>query len=458
MGVPPLLTAMLLLAHMNEAYVLQRACGMIKKKTMLLASTIKENQQLLSPVVPDLKGIPYKIIEVIPPEKIQSVRLRHIQLESSELANECKTLLTNGKADFSELASSLSICSYTKGKGGDLGWIDNNQALFDKVDEVPGRYIISDVINIPYELFNASLYMSKGDISVIPGRAVDSNGQEITRWHVLQVLDIMTKLTPSLFRRKKEVFKKVQTTSGLLHSTDSSSQKYSIDTMGCQMNTADSERMEAQMRELGYDKTSNSSEAHVVILNTCSIRDHAEQKVYSYVGPHALRKRNGEDVSIIVAGCVAQQEGEKIIKRFPEVDAVMGPQYANRIGDLLKSVFEGHQIIATDPAHQTEDVLPALRKSDISAFVNVIYGCNERCTYCVVPNTRGIEQSRSKDAIIAEVEDLVANGYKEITLLGQNIDSWGRDFNPKQKFAELLAAVGQVPDIKRVRFLTSHPK
>eukprot|EP00596_Hydrurales_sp_CCMP1899_P003871 CAMPEP_0119044434 /NCGR_PEP_ID=MMETSP1177-20130426/31420_1 /TAXON_ID=2985 /ORGANISM="Ochromonas sp, Strain CCMP1899" /LENGTH=454 /DNA_ID=CAMNT_0007014527 /DNA_START=628 /DNA_END=1992 /DNA_ORIENTATION=- len=234
--------------------------------------------------------------------------------------------------------------------------------------------------------------------------------------------------------------------------------KYSIETMGCQMNSADSERMEGSLKELGYTLADDSSTASVVILNTCSIRDHAEQKVYSYIGPHALRKRKGEDVSIIVAGCVAQQEGEVLARRFPAVDIVMGPQYANRIGDLLESVAEGMQVVATEAIYQMEDSNMARRKSDITAWVNVIYGCNERCTYCVVPTTRGVEQSRTKEAIVGEIAQLVSQGYREVTLLGQNVDSWGRDMNPKQKFADLLSAAAEVSGIDRVRFLTSHPK
>ena len=176
---------------------------------------------------------------------------------------------------------------------------------------------------------------------------------------------------------------------------------YTFETMGCQMNFADTERMEGQLQELGYIKVDDDSDnsADVVVLNTCAIRDHAEQKVYSKIGPYASKKRNGEDVSIIVAGCVAQQEGEQLARRFPEIDIIMGPQYAGRLSELMEQVAEGSQVVAVDAAYQTEDSTVAKRKSDISAWVNVIYGCNERCTYCVVPNTRGVEQSRTKEGI-----------------------------------------------------------
>lgn len=352
------------------------------------------------PIVPDLKNVPYRIKDIVSKDKIDSVRIRHIQLQSNELAQEIRSMISSGNGDFNELVNKLSLCPYSKDRDGDLGWLSVN------VEEEHDW--------VPRELINAACYMHKGDINIVKSISRDESGA--SSWHVVQLVDVITKLSPTLVKKKKE----------FLQQMPAGKRKYSIDTMGCQMNVADSERIEAQMKDLGYLRTENSQESNVVIINTCSIRDHAEQKVYSYIGPHAVRKRKGEDVSIIIAGCVAQQEGETIIRRFPEVDVVMGPQYANRMTDLLQSVYDGHQIVATDPAYQSEDVVPALRKSDITAYVNVIYGCNERCTYCVVPNTRGVEQSRTKEAITAEIEELVAQGFMEVTLLGQNIDAWGR--------------------------------
>jgi tRNA-2-methylthio-N6-dimethylallyladenosine synthase len=201
---------------------------------------------------------------------------------------------------------------------------------------------------------------------------------------------------------------------------------YKVETMGCQMNIADSERMEGQLQNLGirpFDEIKDKGKkADMVVLNTCSIRDHAEQKVYSYIGPYAKRKREGEDVTIIVAGCVAQQEGEALLRRAPEVDLVMGPQYANRLGDLLEDVANGNQVVATEASHIMEDSTKPRRSSTVAAWVNVIYGCNERCTYCIVPTTRGVEQSRPVESIVQEVTELVEQGYKEVTLLGQNIE------------------------------------
>jgi tRNA-2-methylthio-N6-dimethylallyladenosine synthase len=199
---------------------------------------------------------------------------------------------------------------------------------------------------------------------------------------------------------------------------------YKMETMGCQMNIADSERMEGQLKALGIRPLGNDEQRKpdLVVLNTCSIRDHAEQKVYSYIGPHAKRKREGEDVAIVVAGCVAQQEGQMLLRRAPEVDLVMGPQYANRLADLLEDVSNGNQVVATEASHIMEDSTKPRRGSTVAAWVNVIYGCNERCTYCIVPTTRGVEQSRPVESIVQEVEELVSQGYKEVTLLGQNIE------------------------------------
>ena len=210
-----------------------------------------------------------------------------------------------------------------------------------------------------------------------------------------------------------------------------------------------------------YNNIGSSSDADVVVLNTCSIRDHAEQKVYDALGPHAARKRRGEPVAIVVSGCVAQQEGEALLRRVPEIDLVMGPQYTGRLADLLEGVGRGHQIVATDPTLITEDLSRPVRGHATRAWVNVIHGCNEHCTYCVVPGVRGVEQSRSMEAILRECLALAEAGYREITLLGQNIDAYGRDMQPKRNFAGLLRYLNKnihPGTIERIRYVTSHPR
>jgi tRNA-2-methylthio-N6-dimethylallyladenosine synthase len=244
-----------------------------------------------------------------------------------------------------------------------------------------------------------------------------------------------------------------------------SSRRYHITTFGCQMNKADSERMAGILEDMGFEWSEDPNDANVILYNTCTIRDNAEQKVYSYLGRQAKRKHKEPDLTLVVAGCVAQQEGESLLRRVPELDLVMGPQHANRLKDLLESVFEGNQVVATEEVHILEDITQPRRDSKVTAWVNVIYGCNERCTYCVVPNVRGVEQSRTPEAIRAEIETLGKQGYKEITLLGQNIDAYGRDLpgsTPEGRhlhtLTDLLYYVHDVPGIERIRFATSHPR
>ncbi|WP_448571854.1 tRNA (N6-isopentenyl adenosine(37)-C2)-methylthiotransferase MiaB [Trichothermofontia sp.] len=243
------------------------------------------------------------------------------------------------------------------------------------------------------------------------------------------------------------------------------SRRYHITTFGCQMNKADSERMAGILEDMGYAWADTPDEANVILYNTCTIRDNAEQKVYSYLGRQAKRKQVEPDLTLVVAGCVAQQEGEALLRRVPEVDLVMGPQYANRLRDLLEQVAQGNQVVATEPIAIMEDITKPRRDSTVTAWVNVIYGCNERCTYCVVPGVRGVEQSRTPEAIRAEMERLGQQGYKEVTLLGQNIDAYGRDLpgvTPEGRhqytLTDLLYYVHDVPGIERIRFATSHPR
>ncbi|MEA5418982.1 tRNA (N6-isopentenyl adenosine(37)-C2)-methylthiotransferase MiaB [Spirulina sp. CCNP1310] len=240
---------------------------------------------------------------------------------------------------------------------------------------------------------------------------------------------------------------------------------YHVITFGCQMNKADSERMAGILDEMGMQATEDPNSADVVLYNTCTIRDNAEQKVYSYLGRQAKRKQSQPDLTLIVAGCVAQQEGEQLLRRVPELDLVMGPQHANRLGDLLEQVFAGQQVVATEEIAIVEDITKPRRDSDVTAWVNVIYGCNERCTYCVVPGVRGVEQSRTPEAIRAEIEGLAQQGFKEITLLGQNIDAYGRDLpgstadgRHQHTLTDLLYFIHDVPGIERIRFATSHPR
>lgn len=241
--------------------------------------------------------------------------------------------------------------------------------------------------------------------------------------------------------------------------------RYNITTFGCQMNKADSERMAGILENMGFEFTEDPNNANLIIYNTCTIRDNAEQKVYSYLGRQAKRKQHEPDLTLVVAGCVAQQEGEMLLRRVPELDLVMGPQHANRLDSLLDQVFAGNQVVATEPIHIYEDITKPRRESNVSAWVNIIYGCNERCSYCVVPSVRGVEQSRTPESIKAEIEDIARQGFKEVTLLGQNIDAYGRDLPGSTEtgrnlhtLTDLLYYIHDVEGIDRIRFATSHPR
>jgi tRNA-2-methylthio-N6-dimethylallyladenosine synthase len=241
--------------------------------------------------------------------------------------------------------------------------------------------------------------------------------------------------------------------------------RYHITTFGCQMNKADSERMGGILESMGFSWCDDPLTSDLIVYNTCTIRDSAEQKVYSYLGRQVERKRQDPSLTLIVSGCLAQQEGEALLRRVPEIDLVMGPQHANRIDELLQQVFNGQQVVATEQIEILEDITKPRRDSTVSAWVNVIYGCNERCTYCVVPGVRGVEQSRTPDAIRSEITELGQQGYKEVTLLGQNIDAYGRDL-PGTKangqnlhtLTDLLYHIHDVEGVDRFRFATSHPR
>jgi len=244
--------------------------------------------------------------------------------------------------------------------------------------------------------------------------------------------------------------------------------RYHISTMGCQMNKADSERMAGVLEAAGWRPAADADSADVCVVNTCSIRDLSEQKVYSWAGRQAKRKREDPaGVRIVVAGCVAQQTGETLLRRMPEVDLVMGPQHVHRLAELLAQVELGSQVCATGELVIPEDITVPRRESDISAWVNVIYGCNENCSYCIVPSVRGREQSRKAPDIVREVAGLADAGYREVTLLGQNIDAYGRDLpgyaadgsgRKEWTFTDLLRAVHDETGIPRLRFATSHPR
>ncbi len=227
--------------------------------------------------------------------------------------------------------------------------------------------------------------------------------------------------------------------------------KVYIKTFGCQMNVHDSERMLGVLLNGGYQPTDEPREADLIIFNTCSIREKAEQKFYSQLGRTKHFKRKNPGLRIAVAGCIAQQEGETLRERFPYLDAVIGPQNISRVGEV-EALKEG--VFTDDNPDIAMEDLPAYRKEGVSAWVNIMYGCNNFCSYCVVPFTRGRERSRPISSIETEVRGLVEAGYLEVTLLGQNVNS----YRGEVRFPELLRRLNRIEGLERIRFVTSHPK
>ncbi len=218
------------------------------------------------------------------------------------------------------------------------------------------------------------------------------------------------------------------------------------------MNVHDSEKMAGVLRSEGYAEAENAKDADVIIFNTCSIRQKAEQKFFSELGRIKSLKKRRPDLKIAVAGCIAQQEGGKIIERAPHVDYVIGPQNINVLKDIITS--KSDSIFTDDNPFITEIELPVDRRDNVRAWVNIMYGCNNFCSYCIVPYTRGRERSRASQSIINEIKDLAEKGYKEVTLLGQNVNSYKSNVD----FPGLLKEINKIEGIKRIRFVTSHPK
>ena len=232
---------------------------------------------------------------------------------------------------------------------------------------------------------------------------------------------------------------------------------YRVKSFGCQMNVYDGERMGELLGTEGLTPAAEGAEADLVVLNTCHIREKAVEKVYSEIG--RMRREDGTSPLIAVAGCVAQAEGDEIMARAPSVRMVVGPQAYHRLPEMLKRADAGERVTDTDmPAIPKFDLLPARRRSGPSAFLTVMEGCDKFCTYCVVPYTRGAETSRPFASLVDEAMRLVDGGAREITLLGQNVNAWsGEDRGRAIGLDGLIRALAAIPDLRRIRYTTSHP-
>lgn len=237
---------------------------------------------------------------------------------------------------------------------------------------------------------------------------------------------------------------------------------YFIQTFGCQMNEHDSENLAGMLDAMGYEATLMTNDCDLIIYNTCAVRENAELKVYGNLGHLKLAKRKNPDLKIAVCGCMMQQPHvvKEIKSRYKHVDLVFGTHNLYKFPELLTNTMDSDKLLVDvwDVDGEVVEGLRSSRKFELKAFVNIMYGCNNFCTYCIVPYTRGRERSRTPEDIINEIKDLAAKGTKEITLLGQNVDSYGKTLEEDITFAELLRMVNEIEGIERIRFMTSHPK
>jgi len=233
---------------------------------------------------------------------------------------------------------------------------------------------------------------------------------------------------------------------------------FHLETFGCQMNAHDSEKVIGTLRQQGYRQVETEEEASLILYNTCSIRDKAEQKVFNRLNDYKKLHKQGKRFAVL--GCVAQQEGEKIFERAPYVSLVSGSASYRNLPQMLTRLEAGEARITGLDDRQTDETFETeftARQNPYRGYITIIEGCDKFCAYCVVPYTRGKERSRTTSSVLAEARQIVDQGYTEIQLLGQNVNSY-RDPEGKRSFAELLQAVGEIPGVRRVRFTTSHPR
>ncbi|MFW5976657.1 MAG: tRNA (N6-isopentenyl adenosine(37)-C2)-methylthiotransferase MiaB [Bacillota bacterium] len=238
--------------------------------------------------------------------------------------------------------------------------------------------------------------------------------------------------------------------------------KYYIITYGCQMNEHDSEKIAGMLEEIGYSKTDSLKNADLIFINTCTIRENAEDKVFGKVGSLKKYKRKNPDLIIGIGGCMMQTEtaAERIYKKHPQVDLIIGTHNIHKLPELIQNIENKDNRIyeVWEEAQGLIPDIPSRREGDYKAWVSIIRGCNNFCSYCIVPYVRGRERSRAPETIIKEIKSLIDKGVKEITLLGQNVNSYGKDLDSNIDFSELLKKIDIISGIKRIRYMTSHPR
>lgn len=237
---------------------------------------------------------------------------------------------------------------------------------------------------------------------------------------------------------------------------------YHIEIWGCQMNEHDAEILAGLLDQLGYKKTDDPAQANLIVLYTCCVREKAEQKVFGRLGVLKKYKLTNPDVMLAVGGCMTQQPGmgEKIRTRAPYVDLVFGTHNIHRLPQLLQEAKDSGVTLVEvwDQEQEIVENLPMHRSNNIKAYITVTYGCNNFCSYCIVPYVRGRERSRLPEEILKELEELAQQGFKEVMFLGQNVNSYGKDLKINMDFADLLEKADKVDGIQRIRYMTSHPR
>ena len=235
-----------------------------------------------------------------------------------------------------------------------------------------------------------------------------------------------------------------------------------VHTYGCQGNVADSERMKGMLCEMGYTFCDTPAEADLILYNTCAVREHAEDRVFGNVGAIKTYKTQNPNLIIALCGCMMQQQRvrDRIYQSYPFVDLVFGTHVTHRLPELLYKALTGKKrvVCAPDDSCAVAEHLPVYRDSGFRAWLPIMYGCDNFCTYCIVPYVRGRERSREPEEVLREAREIIAAGYKEITLLGQNVNSYGKNNQTPMNFAELLRAINDLPGDFKIRFMTSHPK
>ena len=235
-----------------------------------------------------------------------------------------------------------------------------------------------------------------------------------------------------------------------------------VETYGCQQNEADSEKLRGYLAQSGYRMGSTAEGADVVVMNTCAIREHAEQRVFGNLGALTHTKRRHPGQKIFLCGCMAGESkvSDRIRQSYPHVDGVFSTHHLWQFPEILWNVLSGkkRQFFVADEPGSIAEGIPQVRDSQLKAWVSIMYGCNNFCTYCIVPYVRGRERSRQPEDILRECRELIENGTKDITLLGQNVNSYGKDLGGSMDFADLLAAIAQIPGDFLIRFMTSHPR